>query len=373
VSHTLFLLGSGASLDAGMPSVATLTKKVLDGGDASFGTDRLFYRSRNPLQHERCEVVRVLALLRDLGALERRASGLEPNYEQLSSLVAQLADAMSGEYETALALPVREELERRPYAAPGLGELCEFARGYVADTVHHMLSRPLREVTQLAAVTTACGALPSVDIATLNHDLVLEAALAEAGIAVADGFGEREHELRPWADDWSGAPISLVKLHGSIDWWAYRFASRPWRGWLTTRLRLGADPFHLAYPEAGFPFDGRPIFLTGTFDKILAYERWVFPDQHARFHDALRRAETVVVVGYGFDDKAVNSRLIGWMDRRAANRLVVCDPDPDGLLRRTRRAIQNDWQCWAAQGRLAVLPAKIRDLGFADLEPHLHP
>ena len=131
MSHTLFLLGAAVSLDAGMPSVATLTKEVLDGGDSSFGTDRLFHRSSNPLQQGRCEVVRVLALLRDLCRLERRASGSEPNYERLSSLVAQLADAMSGEYETALALPVREELERRPYAAAGLKPLCELARGDV--------------------------------------------------------------------------------------------------------------------------------------------------------------------------------------------------------------------------------------------------
>jgi hypothetical protein len=371
MSHTLFLLGSGASLEAGMPSVAAITDKVLDGGDAAFGSDRVFHRTENPPEHERPEVERVLALLRELGALELRASGAEPNYEQLSSLVGQLADAMSGEYETALALPVREELERRPYAGPSLGELCELARGYIADTVCHLLSQPLLDVTHLGAITTACRALPSIDIATLNHDLVLDTTLAHAGIGVADGFGPPEHDLRPWGDDWSTAAISLIKLHGSIDWWAYQLASRPWRSWVTTRLRAGGDPFHPAHPEAGFPFDGRPILLTGTFDKILAYERWIFPDQHARFHDGLRRAETVVVVGYGFGDKAVNSRLIGWMDRRPANRLVVCDPDPCGLLGRARMAIQNNWQYWQNEGRLKLLPAKIGDLGFADLESHV--
>jgi hypothetical protein len=371
MSHTLFLLGSGASLDAGMPSVAAITDKVLDGGDAAFGSERVFHRTEAPPEHERREVERVLALLRDLGALEQRASGAEPNYEQLSSLVGQLADAMSGEYETALALPVREELERRPYAAPSLGDLCELARGYIADTVCHLLSRPLLDVTHLGAITTACRALPRTDIATLNHDLVLETALAHAGIEVADGFGAPECDLRPWADDWGGAPISLIKLHGSIDWWAYRFASRPWRGWLTTRLRAEGDPFHPAHPEVDFPFEGRPIFLTGTFDKILAYERWVFPDQHARFHDALRSADTVVVVGYGFGDKAVNSRLIAWMDRRPANRLVVCDPDPGRLVGRARRAIQNHWQRWKDEGRLEPLRAKIGDIGFADLASHV--
>lgn len=199
----------------------------------------------------------------------------EPDYEQLASLVAQLDDALNEEYETALAFPVAGELESNDYAQPDLGELCALARGYIADMVHQELGKPPVTIDHLHAIVHACHELESVHLATLNHDVVLERALAAAGLEVADGFGPAEAGVRPWADDWSRAAISLMKLHGSIDWWGYKYESAPWQRWVTSQVDGRTDAFHAKHPHIrGTPFEMRPIFLTGTFDKILRYEGW---------------------------------------------------------------------------------------------------
>lgn len=370
--RTLFLLGAGASVDAGMPSVDELTEAVRDTTGVRFHTACVFRRGL-PDSESRVEVDRVAALLDDLRELHRRQWECDPDYEQLASLVTQLDDALSQEYETALALPVAEELGAKDYAQPNLGKLCALARAYIADMVHQELEKPPATVGHLHAIVDACRKLDSVHLATLNHDMVLERALEAAGVAVADGFSAGEAGVRPWADEWSSAAISLMKLHGSIDWWGYTYASAPWRRWITSQVDRRTDAFHAKHPDVrGTPFDMRPIFLTGTFDKILRYEGWVFPDQHARFHECLYGAQTVISVGYGFRDKAVNSRVIGWMARGLDNRLVVCDPKPEELRAHVRQAIENYWDEWTSDGRMVVIGRGVNDVSFADLEPHVH-
>lgn len=79
----------------------------------------------------------------------------------------------------------------------------------------------------------------------------------------------------------------------------------------------------------------------------------------------------MISVGYGYRDKAVNSRVIGWMARERDNRLVVCDPKPDKLRARARVAIQNYWDEWESCERLAVIGRGIKKISFADLESHV--
>jgi hypothetical protein len=92
-----------------------------------------------------------------------------------------------------------------------------------------------------------------------------------------------------------------------------------------------------------FRADLRPVLLTGTFDKPLAYDSTVYTDQHYRFHGSLRQADTLVVIGYGFRNKAINSRLIGWLHSAPRRRLVVAHRDVDGLVAGARPAIAHTW------------------------------
>lgn len=360
-----------------MPRVKTITEQVVAGEGVFLDTDKVFrIHAGDPKQElHRDPVEPVLALVADLRALSLDYFGRQPNYEEISQLARQLDDALSYEYESAAVMPLVEQLIHRDYAAGERDRLHDVTRRvheYIRDTVHEMLARPPERLDHLDAISTACSELPRVDLATLNHDLVLEEALAAAGIGYSDGFERLNEDVCFWVDDWDDASVRLLKLHGSLSWWAYRIPSEPWRGWVTARY-TGDDPYHPRRlgGALGYPQDFRPIFLTGTFDKILSYETWIFPDQHLRFQEALRQASRAVVIGYGFGDKAINTRLIGWLARARENRLIICHPRPDQLRERARGAIQNYWGQWDADGQLAAISGGIADVDFAEIEPHL--
>ncbi len=371
----VFLLGSGISIDAKMPSVDTITEQVISGQGVFLHTAGVFRIDASDPNYKnlRPPVDPVLELVRDLRHRAAEYFEREPNYEEISTLARQIDDALSGEYESAIVVPLLKQLMDRPYSKGNLDDLHDLsiqAHRYIEDTVRHMLDRMPSRLDHLGVIVKACEQNSHVNLATLNHDLVLETALEDADIDYADGFEQTDEDVRFWADDWDDVRVRLLKLHGSLDWWSYQIACEPWRGLVTARYQ-GNDPLHANRSGVGYPYDLRPILLTGTFIKILAYETWIFPDQHIRFHEALRETKRVVAIGYGFGDKAINMRLIGWLARARDNRLIVCHHDPDRLSKCARSAIQNNWIRWQEDEQLAIVPAYVAELDYKDIATHL--
>lgn len=358
-----------------MPNVEAITQQVVTGGGVWLHSDQTFVINAESPNYAsgRVKAEPTIALVDDLCAKTVEYLGRKPNYEEISLLAGQLHDALSGEHESASVMPLATELLERPYVnEQDLRALTQGVRNYVADTVHQMLHSPPVRVDHLAAIVDACQQLTQVDLATLNHDLVLEKALNTAGIAYADGFERSDGDVCRWVDNWGDGRVRLLKLHGSIDWWDYRFADEPWHGWITCRNQ-GDDAFHPKRSGIDLPRDLRPVFLTGTWDKILAYETAIFADQHFRFQKALRATNRVIAIGYGFGDKAINTRVINWLARSDENTLVVCHRTPDNLRKRARGAIKNNWETWRSTRQLAIIPAHIGDpdLDFDEITTHL--
>jgi SIR2-like domain len=371
----VFLLGSGTSIDAGMPDVETITRQVVSGEGVFLHSANVFLiNADNPnYARYRPPVEPVLAFVGDLCELAHGYYGRDPNYEEISQIARQIDDALSGEYESAAVTPLVSELVRRDYSDGDYGrlrEVTELTHKYITDTVRHLLDKPPERLDHLDAILEACAQLRDVDLATLNHDLVLESALDNRTQSYSDGFDQSGEDVRLWEDEWPER-VRLMKLHGSLDWWGYQIESEPWRGWVTARYR-GADPIH---PErlgiADYPHDLRPVILTGTFDKILAYETWIFPDQHVRFQEGLRHGSHVVSIGYGFGDKAINARLIRWLARARENKLIVCHGAPDELHNAARGAVRGKWAEWQAAEKLTVIPAWVADLSYDDISSEL--
>lgn len=115
---TVFILGSGISLEAGMPSVERITAQVASDRDVTLCSDYRFRRATDggPIwTRDRRRAEPVLALLHDLRDLGTKGFSREPSYEELSSLAGQLHDA-DIEYENAAVLPLVNDLLTRPYA-----------------------------------------------------------------------------------------------------------------------------------------------------------------------------------------------------------------------------------------------------------------
>jgi hypothetical protein len=222
----------------------------------------------------------------------------------------------------------------------------------------------------LAPVSDAFAdeAVGQLDLFTLNHDLVTETHLRERGLAVSDGFEREFGTLRIWTDTYAVAARRFFKLHGSIDWYRYPLDLDGWSGQITART--SEDPFHARGPNGemlGFPAGGRPRLLTGTFNKILSYPSDVFADHHFRFHEALASADRLLIIGYGFRDKAINSRLIAWALRPGERRMVVAHRDPTGLGDGARAAISQKWGGWQKSELLTFVPRHLEGTTWEEL------
>jgi len=197
-----------------------------------------------------------------------------------------------------------------------------------------------------------------LDVFTLNHDLILDRGLTEHRISFSDGFEERQGTLLLWTDTYSVPSRRFFKLRGSLNWYRYNLDLDGWTGQVVAKPAPGTSSEHPVGPrgeDLGSPCERRAEFLAGRFTKILAYPSGIYADQHARFHESLRIADGVLVVGYGFRDRAINSRLISWMTRpRATPRMVVIDPAAADIEQRAREAIALKWRRWLSSAAVVA-------------------
>lgn len=359
-----------------MPSVADISEQVFGGIGVVRHSDATYYitgADAANYDHYREAAEPALAFTRELRALANSYFGeyvgnRDANYEDVANLAKQISDAILGEYENSALLPLLTDLRVQVANPTELMGLATDSRDYIRDTVWRMLNRPVERVDHLTAIIDGCRTLETVDLFELNHDRVLEKALADAQLGVADGFARSAGDVVFW-DDRFDDTIRHFKLHGSITWFHRQLPEESWRGWVVARSKTD-DPYH----ERGaggelleFPADGRPALLTGTFDKPLDYDGTVFADQHYRFHEALRTADVVVVLGYGFRDKAINTRLIGWLNGARNRRMIVGHGDVAGLVDGARFAISGKWSSWIHDGRLRVIEKWVADTNWSDV------
>lgn len=374
-----FLVGSGISIDAGMPCVADVSDQVFSGRNAVRHSDATYYIVADAAvpayDAHRPELDAAVALTNRFREMADEYFAVcspdhRPNYEDVANLAKQVGDAISGEYENAALSPLLAGLRKELGAdAQDLMERAVEAHNYIQDMVWGLLSRPVTGVAHLRAITDACGALGRVDLFDLNHDVVLERALTDHGVSVSDGFGAADGDVR-WWDDCFNEPVRHFKLHGSIRWFRRARPTQEWRGSVVARSTTN-DPDHERSASGELldaPVDGRPAILVGTFDKPLAYDTSVHADQHFHFYKSLRRAERLVVVGYGFADKGVNNRVIGWLGKSRDHRLVVVHGDEEALLAGARPAIKSKWFRWREEGRLRVLPRWVADATWDEIQ-----
>lgn len=360
------LLGSGSSTPAGMPAVDEITARVLSGQDVlRYGSDFHVVHRVEPNQEVFTQgVAEVVQFVSDLKQLcdayfASQDKLRTTNYEDIAYVAQQIEDGLLSEYENPALLPLNERLGARAgRTRRDLMEVAGSAADYVADLVRALVGRPAERLDHLAAIVDATRdrSVGDLTIATLNHDLVLETALGEAEVVYADGFEDVFGTLRLWSDTYAVGDRKVLKLHGSIDWYRYRLTRRGWTGEVTARSAAGEDPLHARGPAGGMlecPLDGRPQILTGTFNKILSYPTGIYADQHFRFHESLVEADRLVVIGYGFRDKAINARLVAWAERPGKRRMVVVHPDRERLRVQARGAVRGKWARWEQRGMLA--------------------
>ena len=204
-------------------------------------------------------------------------------------------------------------------------------------------------------------------IATLCHDTHVETHLKEKeGIALADGFSEKEKEgVRYWDGDFSSnSKTPFLKLHGSVDWFLFRpDCSSPW---YDERIGIRRKGGHNHTKRDAVPRmrpESIPMLLIGTFNKVADYSQGIFLDLHHRFRSTLREADLLVVCGYSFGDKGINTAVIEWYYEKRGRRLLIIHPNRDELVCNARAAIQGHFNGeWKDSNSIDFMPSRLEDV-----------
>jgi hypothetical protein len=380
-----FLLGAGASIPAGMPSTADITRTVLSGSGFHRHPDNR-YRPGDATWSGYIRVPDLTTLLSLLQAccvcyFSEFIRGRETNYEDLYYLAEQLYDHLCLEFENPaldgfarnLRLKCAElGILRHEYRFEEL--LAECVR-YIEDVVIALLSKQPSSLTHLPALVAACQRtdISRVDVFTLNHDCVLESILQQAAPDYESGFVVRRHDVDYWdpsAFRSTQKKCRLFKLHGSINWYSYEpDPDNPRR--LLVGIPRNQDPDHthdwsgkLQWPQNV----GRPLLLVGTFNKVYGYSRHVFADIFAMFREFIFDSPLCIISGYGGGDKGVNQILTEWINRCSHNRLVLIHPNPDDLFRSCRGALQKLWKDPGGSERFKVIRKPIEDADWGQIQ-----
>jgi hypothetical protein len=141
------------------------------------------------------------------------------------------------------------------------------------------------------------------DIFALNYDLIWETCFnnetektVETGFTSGRWTGEFDDPL-------SVAKVRLAKLHGSVDWFFDKEAEE---------VRAEGDPVD------------EPLIIFGSAYKMQSFDPFI--SLLSRFRSRLQECSLYVIVGYSFQDRYINNILIQSLASKLARSAIVVDP-----------------------------------------------
>lgn len=381
-----FLLGAGVSLSAGFPPTDTITDRVCGREGRILNVGGTYRWSPTPAEgHPRGSVPdpgqRVIEIVADMLWRGKQS----PNYEDLYYAVNELHEHLTYNYDNPCleSLIARlmdkadwSDLDRDP--RKGLKDAMSKACNLIRSVVARSLSRD-PEPTDLNLLTDIIHAqqFQRVDIFTLNHDCHIETALQEAKLAYEDGFRETGHEdVHVWSRaclEQDSSYTTVCKLHGSVDWYRAQIEGYCLEDVL---IRTRDDIEHLGQLELPQgrtrPYispDDRQI-LVGRHNKILSYTNGWYLELYYWFKRRIEHADVLVVSGYSFGDKGINSAIIdAFAPRDPRKLLIVIDTsDESALLEKARYAIAGKWNMLKSRGLLTYVQRGFGSVEFEDLQ-----
>ena len=369
---TTILLGAGSSVPAGFPSTRSLTDRVLSGNGVWRHTDETYFIGDDqPVDKILTLVNRVIRRIHtEAKQYHATYTKRQANYEDVYYLADQAWAEELGESENPAVRDFTTKLktEIEPLASVASMEyvdLLEESHNYVADVVWRSLNCNASSSDHLKILEAACRSNSVSSISTLCHDTHVETFLGDRGISLDDGFSDEEAGVRYWHGDFSSNDkIQFLKLHGSVNW----FRLRPDSSESFYDDRIGIPPDwdhnHTKGNDGTFQtaLDGRPLLLIGTFNKISQYSQGIFRELHYQFRSSIHNTDQLLVCGYSFGDKGINSEIIEWYYAERGRRLLIIHPNPGELARYARGAIRNKWDEWVKNDGIRVIRKTLEDV-----------
>lgn len=313
----LFLLGSGISLDSGLPCTACLTRFLFDKNSQQINNN--FTEVKIFLKQIKTD----FEIYVKKYSLER---AYEMNYEDLYFVLEALIPNDEKYYKDYNIAYFKKCLQvKHGYDEVKYKLLIKKAKLYISDVVRSSLSHDSK-ITGLNLLNELKNNpdTEKVHLFTLNHDLLIENFLSNELI---DGF-KQNGELRyfdPREYKRNDKKFYLYKLHGSIDWFYCSNSNSGkrepiklsiWNKTQVTKRKLKDSEGNTWQIEEDIP-----RFLTGG-NKTFRYYYQDYFELHCKFFECLKNHQTLIISGYGGYDNLINFRINDWLESKKENQCV---------------------------------------------------
>ncbi|TKJ42525.1 hypothetical protein CEE37_02225 [candidate division LCP-89 bacterium B3_LCP] len=354
-------LGSGVSKETGLPMSDGITKSLLYDDWHNY-TGSIYmpgpppdvtFRMRNcvPL------IQKYLRFLKDYSdRYYTQWNRSEANYEDLFFLTKQVQDEGIETENPAIASFYNEIKKELDFWCKGktqqqinIKRISFDACNFIQNVIHSKLytsiePKGMQLISDLVDLSVNYK-ISSLDIFTLNHDLLIEKLLTKNKIWFKDGFERSENPIRYFKRNWrldTPERVRLIKLHGSINWFRIKqYEDNLWNENIWDKDVFHTDKYcsyrnidqiefrrHLPNNETSHLI---PELITGTDNKHLSYTFGLISEMHRRFHDSLKSTKKIIMSGYGWNDRGINARLREWIHSSRSNQLYLLHKDPDRI------------------------------------------
>ncbi len=387
-----FLLGAGASIPAGMPSTAKITERVLSGEGINRGS-AMTYHEMPPMyggvfpDEYKPRVLSLITLVKRHTDNFYKIEERESNYEDIYSVIQQAYDSEMGEFENPVAQPFIDMiLKESEHLLKGkkreirekweLHELFSEALRYISGVLSAELFKIQADLMYLEILGDSINddIFDYVNIFTLNYDLVLPKYLDEKKISYTDGFTDDREGMRYYKPEmWNLKKFKtkLFKLHGSFNWYDFEYIEKD-RRVFCVGSPMNNDPRH--QQRKGQRLDCRsalPLLLVGTLNKAFEYTSGIFLDMQCLMKKKLKSCGALVVSGYSFNDKIINSRIIDWYNQAESNKLMIVHPCTKELIANARPAAQRMLGTFKENPNIEIIEKKIEEATWKEIKRNI--
>lgn len=391
--NILIFLGSGVSYKTGLPDTKGITDKLLYGQWHSEKDLNYYSGKPNPYFDESDispKIQKFLRYIKEYADEYLRPRLIdESNYETIYYIVKQLYDELYIEADNPLIGPFIDHLYKE-FDIPNnpdftelenpieFKDFCSNSVNFINCVIWHSVYTDNTPIGfDLLSEIIKSDGIGKIDIATLNHDLIIEKFLYNNNFNFTDAFSEPNGDFCYFNPDLyisSENKVRLFKLHGSIDWHRLRDYDKE-KKWTTDfYIKLvGKSPSCVYDKERTFIGDtlsNYPIFLTGTMNKLSDYNFGIIRAIHLRFDEILFQHNVLIMSGYGWNDKGINGRLMEWILSSGEKKIILLHEDPESI-KKSRSSMWHRYDDLVKWGRLIPVKKWMSDTKLEDIIKYL--
>ncbi len=373
------LIGSGVSYYSGLPNLNEITSLVLNGTGVVRETDNHYYINRqSPTlanDHNQQYITNNVKLAKALvSTIDEFYSHMnhehECNYEDIYFVNRQICDSYLFEYENPAIISLIKDIRQKlNILDEELREISIETAKYIECVVWRMINKEISIYDQFDIINHLFESYNFISIMSLNHDLALEKYLTNNNIDYDDGFEVRNRTLPEWSSFKNNDPkLKLLKLHGSINWFSVQLKDSNRRN---TIMKVSNNIYPERLYEVHNSIDigiGRPELLIGTFNKMWGYLHGIFEEQYFTFITSLSSTNILIISGYGFGDKGINTKLHNWLNSTHSLKMIIIHPNKRNLITNARGIFPLGFMSMKGiHPKILFIEKKFEDVSIAEL------